>query len=152
MNNGLLGTKEVTQIGIIVKDIEKTMEAYSQFLGLEKPNWIITDIVEKANTLFMGQPTRARAKLAFFKVGQSLEIELIEPDNEPSTWREFLDEHGEGVHHIAFVVDGMADKIINLDKNNMKLVQKGDYEGGRYAYVDTIKDLKVILELLENDK
>jgi methylmalonyl-CoA/ethylmalonyl-CoA epimerase len=31
-------------------------------------------------------------------------------------------------------------------------LQKGEYTGGdRYAYIDTLKDLKVIIELLEND-
>jgi methylmalonyl-CoA/ethylmalonyl-CoA epimerase len=34
----------------------------------------------------------------------------------------------------------------------MPLLQKGEYTGGRYAYIDTLRDLKVIIELLENDK
>ena len=34
----------------------------------------------------------------------------------------------------------------------MQLLQKGEYTGGRYAYMDTFKELKVIVELLENDK
>ena len=30
-------------------------------------------------------------------------------------------------------------------------MQKGEYTGGRYAYADARKELKMILELLEND-
>lgn len=82
----------------------------------------------------------------------SLQLELIEPDEHPSTWREHLDKHGEGPHHIAFVVDGMKEIVASMEKNGMALVQKGEYTGGRYAYMDTFKNLKIMLELLENDK
>jgi methylmalonyl-CoA/ethylmalonyl-CoA epimerase len=151
MGKGILGTKVVTQIGIIVKDIEKSSQDLADFLGVEKPNWIITDIFDKANTQYKGAATQARAKLAFFNVG-SLDIELIEPDKEPSTWREFLDTHGEGVHHIAFNINGMKEKVINLENSGMKLVQSGEYTGGRYSYIDSVKQLKVMIELLENDR
>lgn len=39
-----------------------------------------------------------------------------------------------------------------LEGNQMALLQKGEYTGGRYAYIDTIPQLKVIVEQLENDK
>ncbi|MCJ8009007.1 VOC family protein [Lederbergia wuyishanensis] len=147
----LLGTNVITQIGILVHDIEKTSQVYADFFGVEKPDAILTDTIEKAQTEYRGEPSVARAKLAFFNMG-SLQVELIEPDENPSTWREHLDEHGEGVHHIAFQIEGMKEKIQVLEQANMPLVQKGEYEGGRYAYIDSVKDLKVMIELLENDK
>lgn len=150
MDKNILGNRFVTQIGIIVNNIEESSQIFADFFGVEKPNYIITDEVEKSQTEFRGSSSPARAKLAFFNMG-SLDIELIEPDSEPSTWREFLDSHGEGVHHIAFNIKGMKEKIMLLEKNDMKLVQKGEYTGGRYAYMDTVKQLKVMLELLEND-
>ena len=33
----------------------------------------------------------------------------------------------------------------------MKLLQRGEYTGGRYAYIDCVDQLKTIVELLEND-
>lgn len=147
----ILGTRLITQIGILVHDIEKTSRAYADFFGLEKPEWFMTDSVERAQTKYRGALSQARAKLAFFDMG-SLQLELIEPDHHPSTWRESLDKNGEGPHHIAFVVEGMNDKIAVLERDRMPLLQKGEYTGGRYAYIDTLKDLKVIIELLENDR
>jgi methylmalonyl-CoA/ethylmalonyl-CoA epimerase len=151
MANNILGNKLITQIGILVHDIEKTSRAYAQFFGVENPEWSITDEVDKAQTEYRGERTQARAKLAFFDMG-SLHLELIEPDHHPSTWRESLDKNGEGPHHIAFVVKGMKEKIAVLERNQMPLLQTGEYPGGRYAYVDTLRDLKVITELLENDE
>jgi methylmalonyl-CoA/ethylmalonyl-CoA epimerase len=150
MDKNILGTKVMAQIGILVNDIEQTSQAYADFFGVEKPQWIITDTRDAAQTEFRGAPTEARAKLAFFDMG-SLQLELIEPDHEPSTWRESLDQNGEGPHHIAFIIEGMKEKLMVLDRNQMPLLQKGEYTGGRYAYVDTLKDLKVMIELLEND-
>ncbi|QSF46304.1 VOC family protein [Paenibacillus tianjinensis] len=149
--SGVLGNHFVTQIGILVNDVEKVSAAYAEFFGLEQPEIIITDTADIAQTHYNGGPTEARAKLAFFDMG-SLQLELIEPDHQPSTWRDYLNEHGEGPHHIAFVIEGMQEKIMLLEGKGFPLQQKGEYTGGRYAYMDTFKELKVLVELLENDK
>ncbi|GIO13000.1 lactoylglutathione lyase [Cohnella xylanilytica] len=151
MSGNYLGNRVVTQIGLVVRDIERTSQAYAEFFGVEKPQWFWTDAADVARTEYRGERSEARAKLAFFDMG-SLQLELIEPDEHPSTWRESLDKNGEGFHHIAFVVDGMKEKIELLGNNGFPLLQKGEYTGGRYAYLDTFKDLKVIVELLENDR
>lgn len=148
--SGWLGNHFITQIGILVNDIEKVSGAYADFFGLDKPEIIITDTADIAQTRYNGGVTEARAKLAFFDMG-SLQLELIEPDHQPSTWRDYLNEHGEGPHHIAFVIEGMQEKIMLLEGKGFPLQQKGEYEGGRYAYMDTFKELKVLVELLEND-
>ncbi|UQZ35575.1 lactoylglutathione lyase [Paenibacillus sp. PK3_47] len=149
--SGLLGNHFITQIGILVNDVEKVSAAYAEFFGIAKPEIGITDVREVAQTEYNGEPTEARAKLAFFDMG-SLQLELIEPDHHPSTWRNYLNEHGEGPHHIAFVIEGMKEKMLLLEGKGFPLQQKGEYTGGRYAYMDTFKELKVLVELLENDK
>lgn len=138
----------VTQIGIVVRDIERTLQKYSSIFSIKQPNWFWTDPLEISKTTFNSAATEARAKIAFIKLGQ-VEIELIEPDEHPSTWRTHLDKYGEGVHHIAFIVNGMKQKIHKLSELGMPLIQKGEFNGGRYAYIDTLKELKVIIEFLE---
>jgi methylmalonyl-CoA/ethylmalonyl-CoA epimerase len=145
-----LGTTTVMQVGIIVSDIETKAQVWAEIFGLPKPNIIITDTVEVAHTEYQGQPTPARAKLAFFNLGQ-VSLELIEPIDEPSTWKDQLNQHGESLHHIAFVVKGMSEKVAYLTSKGVPLVQRGDYTGGRYAYMDGVSKLGLILELLEND-
>ena len=140
----------MTQVGIIVHDIEKSLDNYMQVLGLtERPNVIITDTVDKANTNYRGSATPARAKLAFINMGQ-VTIELIEPDGQPSTWQEHLDTHGESVHHIAFQVKGTDQVTEYLNAQGVPTVQQGQYTGGMYSYMDSAPKLGVMLELLEN--
>ena len=143
-----IGTHIVTQIAIVVKDIEKTSEAFSQILGIPKPPVSMTG-GESARATYRGQPTQAQAKLAFFNFGQ-VALELIEPMGEGSVWQEVLDQKGEGVHHIAFNVKG-TDKVTEyLAEHDIPVIQQGHYPGGMYTYVDSESKSAVMLELLEN--
>ena len=151
MENNLLGTDLCVQVGILVHDIEKTGAAYAALLGIEKPGYVMTGDLKDAKTEFRGEPSEARAKLMFFPVGGNMTIELIEPDKNQSTWREDLDKKGEGIHHLAFNIKGMKETVARLEANGIPLIQKGEYPGGRYAYLDSNSHLKTLIELLEND-
>ena len=101
----------------------------------------------EANTRYYGEPSSATAKLAFFDMGQ-VRLELIEPDETPSTWRDFLNAHGPGIHHIAFNVNDMEEATARLGEAGIPTVQTGDFPGGCYAYCDGTARLGAILELL----
>ena len=145
-----LGSTIITQVGIIVQDIEAKSRAWAEVLGLPVPEIMITDSYERAQTEYNGKPSNARAKLAFFHLGQ-IDLELIEPVGKPSTWQDQLDEHGDSLHHIAFEIVGMSDEVAQLEAKGLPMVQRGEYPGGRYAYINGKAQLGVILELLEND-
>jgi len=150
MTTPALGNNVVMQVGIIVRDIESKARAWSEILGLPEPDIIITDSVEKTRAEYKGRPLAGRARLAFFQMGQ-VTVELIEPVDGPSTWKDQLDEHGDSLHHIAFDIEGMKEKTDYLNSQGVPLIQKGEYEGGRYAYFDGVTRLGTIIELLEND-
>ncbi len=144
-----LGSTAICQIAVVVRDIEKTARAYADLFGVEVPGWRITDTVDKTHARYRGKPTEGRAKLAFFRLGE-VSLELIEPVGGPSTWQEHLDTRGEGVHHIAFRVKGMDEQVTFLEGKGMPLVQKGGFKGGCYAYIDSVPQIGVMLELLES--
>ena len=150
MTNQALGTTTVTQVGVIVADIEAKAKAWADVLGVPVPEVMITDGFDVAQTEYEGQVSPARAKLAFFNLGQ-VDLELIEPIDGPSTWKDQLDQHGDSLHHIAFVIGGMQEKVAYLNTKGIPLIQRGEYTGGRYAYLDGSDPLGIVLELLEND-
>jgi len=152
MDKSVLGTQTVTQVGLLVHDIEKSSKDWAEFLGVEPPPISLSGTHEEWETMYMDKPSEARAKLAFFNIGPGLQLELIEPDKDPnSTWRADLEKNGEGFHHLAFDIKGMKKMITKLGEGGMPLLQNGEYPGGRYAYVDANDKLKIVLELLEND-
>jgi methylmalonyl-CoA/ethylmalonyl-CoA epimerase len=150
MTSNSLDDNKVMQIGLVVENIKHAVHAWSHLLGVEPPSIITTDTVDLAHTEYEGRPTSAQARLAFFDLGQ-VALELIQPLGEPSTWNDQLIVHGPSLHHIAFEIKGMEVHIQELQKHGLRLVQRGDYDGGRYAYVDGQKQFGTVIELLEND-
>lgn len=150
MSTSLLGTDIITQVAIVTRDIEAKARAWAELLGVPVPEIRITGPYEETQAQYKGRPTTARAKLAFFNLGQ-VSLELIEPIGEPSTWNDQLQEHGDSLHHIAFRIQGMKEKLALLESLGIPLVQRGEYRGGRYAYVDGVEKLGATVELLEND-
>jgi methylmalonyl-CoA/ethylmalonyl-CoA epimerase len=151
MSEPLLGTDLVTQVAIVTSDIEAKARAWAELLGVPVPDIRETGPESETQIRYQGKPTPARAKLAFFKLGPQVSLELIEPIGRPSTWGDQLDQHGDSLHHIAFRLQGMGEKLALLEGQGISLVQKGEYKGGRYAYVDGVEKLGATLELLEND-
>lgn len=149
----LIDTNTLTQVGFIVRDIVATKKKFAEFFGVPEPAHFDGGRFEVTGVTVEGKPApEANCLMAFFDVGGSVQIELIQPNGVKSTWQDFLDEHGEGIHHIAFNAKGMDSKITACEGFGMKCVQRGKYGdgGGEYAYLDASKDLKCLVELLEN--
>lgn len=152
----VLNTQTMVQVGYVVKDIEATKRKYAEFFGVEVPETILAnggpEKFEITKTNYNGADApEADAKLAFFDVGGVMAIELIEPNEKASVWRDYLDEHGESIHHVAFVVDSIEKRAADCEKFGLKVVQTGNFAAGdgKYAYIDAQDSLKTCIELLE---
>jgi methylmalonyl-CoA/ethylmalonyl-CoA epimerase len=145
----VLASKTVTQVAIIVKDIDKASKAWAQVLGTDVPEASIAAGHFSRPTLYKGNPSDAKAKLAFLEM-DNLQIELIQPLGGKSTWQDFLDKYGEGIHHIAFQVKNINGVEKKFESLGMPTVQLGGWDGGAYSYIDASNGLGCILELLEN--
>jgi len=145
-----IGTDVVCQIGLVTDDIEAMAKRYRDVLDLPEPNWVQMPGYKIVETTFYGQATEATAKLAFFDFGQ-VQLELIQPDNIPSVWRNVLNEKGDCVHHIAFQVN--TDRAVeHFAQHGIGIAQQGLYgdRKGIYTYMDTQAQLGTIIELLES--
>ncbi len=145
----LLDNKKMAQVAIVVRDIEKSAAAYARLFNTEVPEISITEEPSDKPTLYDGKHTNAQARLAFFNL-ENIQIELIQPVGKPSTWNDFLEQHGEGIHHIAFWVEGMQKHVNLFKENGMPEVQSGGWDGGEYSYIDASDNLGIVVELLEN--
>lgn len=146
---GIEGFMRVVQVGIVVKDIAKTRTAWAELLGVEEPPIIETEGRESSHMTFRGKPSEGRAKLAFFRL-ENIAIELIEPIGGPSTWQDFLEKHGDGVHHIAFNADNLEETLEKCKGMRIEVEQRGDYKGGSYTYADSRHKLGATIELLHS--
>jgi len=152
---GIIGTNKLVQVGFIVKDIEKSKKVFAEFFGVEPPNTIDGGRYEVTGTEYMGKPAPdANCNMAFFEAGPGVQVELIQPNGVKSVWQDFLDEHGEGIHHIAFGVKDMDAKVKACENFGMKCTQRGKYgdASGEYAYMDAYSNMLCLVELLEGYK
>lgn len=146
-----IGTNTICQLGIVVRDIEHAIHYYCTLFDMPRPPIIETRGYADSKTTFRGKPSEATAKLAFFDFGQ-VQIELIQPDEKPSVWREFLTRCGNGAHHIAFQLKDTQKAVEYLARHNIQVIQQGLYAdgSGMYTYMDSERKLGCMIELLEN--
>lgn len=139
----------VTQVAIVVKDIDKACAEWASLLGIDIPGANTFEGHSSRPNRYRGELTDAKVKLAFLSMG-NLQIELIQPLGGKSTWQEYLDKEGEGIHHIAFGVKGIEEVEKLFESRGMPVVQTGGWDGGAYSYIDASEKLGCVLELLEN--
>ena len=132
--------KHVVQVGWVVKDLDQTV-SYWEKLGLKNVNR--AGVLEFPDTNYRGRKAPLSLKMAFGNIG-GVEIEWIQPVKGRSVYNEFLEKHGDGVHHLAFGVASPArleEQIQHFKKLGVEVVQFGTWEGtkgkGRFAYLDT---------------
>ncbi len=137
----------VEQIGIIVKDIDKTVEYYEKVFGWGPFN--ISEVsLEGCN--YRGKPTDVRLKMAMAQSGP-IEIELIQVMEGESIHSEFLRERGEGMQHVRFTVNNLDEILAEWAKEGIDPVWQHSYPeaGISWAYVNTDLVGGMMTELFE---
>jgi Glyoxalase/Bleomycin resistance protein/Dioxygenase superfamily len=137
---------ETIQIAIVVRDIEATMRTYVHEYGIgpwdiyEFNPGTVKDLRED------GEPVERSWRLAISQVGQ-VQWELVQPLDDESIYARFLEEKGEGVHHIGVAVPSYEDTITALAEKGRRVVLGGEHKGTNFAYLSTDEDLGLITEI-----
>lgn len=135
------------QICIVVADIEKTAQKWAELFNLPMPEIMVDPPRKNPDLTYRGQETWYGIKMAIISAGPFV-IELIEPDENESTFREFLDKHGNGVHHLGFAVGDKRDNVISeLESLGFDMRTIGFWPGGSWTVVDSEDALGVNLNI-----
>ena len=133
-----MNISHIEHLGIAVKSLEEAIPYYEEVLGLKCYN--IEEVADQ------------KVKTAFFKVGQT-KIELLEPTSEDSTIAKFIEKRGQGVHHVAFAVDGIEGALAEAESKEVALIDKaprGGAEGLSIAFLHPKSTMGVLTELCED--
>ncbi len=144
------GTSRVMHICFVTDDIEAQTAWFANLFDIDPPAIGSAPPLEIARPCHRGEPTTAGFRQVILR-WRDTEIELIQPDDAPSSWRELLDERGPSVHHIGFGVPDLEATAAELAEQGYEGVHSGAWESGRYLYVDTGARLGTFLELLQFD-
>jgi hypothetical protein len=138
------------QVCVVVRDLEATMKRYVELAGIGP--WAVFDLgpPDVTNIVVRGKPTTFRVKLALTWTKDRM-WEIIQPVEGPSPYQEFLDQHGEGVHHVLVQHAGAKfDEVIErFRKRGVEPLMTFNFRGTRFAFIDATNDLISNLEILE---
>jgi len=136
LSNSFVG--ETIQVCVVSRDIRRTMEGYVKLgIGPWRVYTFSPDTV--INATYRGKPEKYSMRLALTMTGGTM-WEIIQPLDGPSIYKEFLEAHGEGIHHVAFNCPGMSmeQRDAEFAKRGAKLIQSGVWRGVvPYAYYET---------------
>ena len=141
----LLGLPEADQICIVVRNLRETASYYSDILGLGP---FVFPHIEYEELTYHGAPSHGYWEMAFARLG-AFELELSSPIRSPSIYEDFLNEHGEGLHHIGFDVKDMAEVLRRAERNNIPVLQSGRTKAGGFAHLDTRRYGGTIFEVIQ---
>jgi hypothetical protein len=115
--------RECVQIGVVVRDLDRTIDRLTGLFNIGP--FRVTEWPPKGRDMervYYGKPGDFTARMAFTSLG-TVELELIQPVSGGSIWADFLEEHGDGIHHIRFnvleldpLVEDMASKGIQVSQ------------------------------------
>ena len=137
----------IDQVAIVVEDLKNGMDRYQAILGIEP--WTVHrfESPNLTETTYRGEDVEYGMMLAIADAGGT-DIELIEPTMGPNLYTDHLEEHGEGLHHVAYFgwdEDETYDIVETFEAGGMPPVQTGNYFGTEYWYFDTADELNGLL-------
>ena len=128
--------KRIDHIGIAVRSLEDAIELYKK-LGFE---------VEKIEEV-----REQKVRVAILPAGES-KVELIEATSEDSPISKFIENKGEGIHHIAVNVENIEDALNNAKSSGIKLIDESPkigVGGKKIAFIHPKSTKGVLLEFVE---
>jgi methylmalonyl-CoA/ethylmalonyl-CoA epimerase len=147
---GILGRPlTISQIAVVTHDLQGTMEIYTKLLGWGPWNVYRHEPPRLHDTEVRGEPVAYTMLGAETHVGD-MGFELLQPLEGPSIYKEWLDVHGEGLHHVAVMLhdfDESKELRRLFAEQGMSVLMGGRIgETIEFYYLDTEPQLKIILE------
>ena len=123
--------RRLDHVAVVVRDTESALAFYSGRLGLSV-----------ASSEEIDSP---HVRLTYLDTGNAY-LQLVEPLDEQSPIARWLDEHGEGLHHICFGVDDVGQAVAALSDPGSEVVL-GSGRGRPSGFVSSAESNGVVVEL-----
>jgi len=127
----------IDHTGIAVRDLDEALERYRRTYGLQPSERLPV-------------PTQ-HVEVAFLAIGDT-RLELVQPTDDQSPVARFLDRRGEGLHHVAILVQNIREELQRLSDNGVELIDREPRPGahGLVAFVHPREAGGVLVELIED--
>ncbi|MFB6344997.1 MAG: methylmalonyl-CoA epimerase [bacterium] len=108
----------IDHVAIAVRSIEDSQESFTSLLQMDADH----EVVEQQGV-----------KLAVFELGDS-RLELLEPLSDDNSIARFLDNRGEGVHHVALRTDSVQQELDRISSGDDLTCLDSEPRSGAQGY------------------
>ena len=136
----IMKLSHIEHIGIAVNDLNEAIPYYENILGLKC--YSIEEVKDQ------------KVKTAFFKIGQT-KLELLESTSPEGPISKFIEKRGQGIHHIAFAVDGIENALGEAESKGIKLIDQQARKGAEgldIAFLHPKSTFGVLTEFCEDKR
>lgn len=91
--------RRLDHVGIVVRDTEVALTHFRDRLGL--------------SVVAVDEPPEMPVLLTYLDMGNAY-LQLVEPLDDESPIAQWMEEHGEGLHHICFAVDDLLETLESM--------------------------------------
>lgn len=144
--------KSLEQVAFVVRSLEAGQKFFREKMGVSR-FYVIEDFGNRATEkTFRGKPADHQFKIALAYAGDT-QIELIEHVAGDTTYKEFLERRGEGMHHLGFFLDDRQNyhQALGEFANNYSVLQSGRFGETLYTYFDTESAIGAVMEIVYLD-
>lgn len=145
------GLPEVHHIGLVVRDRENTLAQLGSRLGFG-PAYMLDGSYPAAKV--SSGITGFRLNIAFVWMGNTM-LEILQPVDNRSPHASFLNERGEGLHHLGYVVSSIAAELSSMSLEGVRppLLADGTGPGNdiKWCYVEAEAASGAAIELIERN-
>lgn len=127
--------KKLDHIAIVVRDTEEALKFYRDTLKLPL---VLSEVIEEAGV-----------RLTHLDLG-NLHLQLVQPIRPDHPLSGHLDQHGEGLHHLCFLVDNVPQAMTKLPDQGLRARQPQPHRGPRQrkaAFLDPASTRGVLWEI-----
>ena len=128
---------KIEHIAIAVKNLDESIKFYEDIFALK------CYAIEKIEN--------QKVTTAFFQIGDT-KIELLESTDTDGPVAKFIEKKGEGIHHIAFAVKNIEEKLEEIESKGIKLIDSKPRKGAEnleIAFLHPKYTHGVLIELCE---
>ena len=141
---------EIAQVGLVARDKERVIANMREVFGAEPDQCTVCTVrPDQGNGFYHGEPGDFEADLLFYRFA-NVELEFMIPHYGKNIWSDWLDEHGEGLHHILFNVDSFDGAVADMKEKGIDLIMDGPStlkKGLHWGYFDGYDKVGFVFEV-----
>lgn len=138
----------IKQVGFIFHDLQKVIEGMRTVYGVE-PDRIITHLPEEGNK-YCGKNVDVDVEIIIYSFS-NIDLEFVCPRSNNNVWADYLEKHGEGLHHIRFTTPTYEGIINEMKAKNIGVTQEGlsmkGLPGVKWGYLDSEDTIGFTIEI-----